>query len=230
MDLPGRPMNVVNDELMAGVPQALEQLARARRQGPGADFGQGRFLRRWRPRPHVRWTRPEEPFEASMAMKPCCASWKGRASRWWPPSTATRWAAAWNWRWPATRASRSTTRAKIGQPEVKLGLLPGGGGTQRLPRLVGISRRLQICGEGRPRPPRRWAWAWSPRWPDRDDLLAQARAWCAGQPQGAAALGRAEVPLPRWRCACPAVVQMLAIAPSIAAAKSYGNYPACSTS
>ncbi|SOE87768.1 Enoyl-CoA hydratase/carnithine racemase [Burkholderia sp. YR290] len=34
--------------------------------------------------------------------------------------------------------------AKLGQPEVKLGLLPGGGGTQRLPRLVGKGRALQI--------------------------------------------------------------------------------------
>jgi len=34
--------------------------------------------------------------------------------------------------------------AKFGQPEVKLGLLPGGGGTQRLPRLVGKGRALQI--------------------------------------------------------------------------------------
>ncbi len=35
-------------------------------------------------------------------------------------------------------------RASFGQPEVKLGLLPGGGGTQRLPRLVGKGRALQL--------------------------------------------------------------------------------------
>src|ERR1700742_3778322 len=34
--------------------------------------------------------------------------------------------------------------AKFGQPEVKLGLVPGGGGTQRLPRLVGKGRALQL--------------------------------------------------------------------------------------
>jgi len=38
--------------------------------------------------------------------------------------------------------------AKFGQPEVKLGLVPGGGGTQRLPRLVGRGRALQLILTG----------------------------------------------------------------------------------
>src|SRR5262249_4104182 len=38
--------------------------------------------------------------------------------------------------------------AKFGQPEVTLGLVPGGGGTQRLPRLVGRGRALQLILTG----------------------------------------------------------------------------------
>ena len=40
--------------------------------------------------------------------------------------------------------------AKVGLPEVKLGILPGAGGTQRLPRLVGVPVALDLITSGRP--------------------------------------------------------------------------------
>ncbi len=40
--------------------------------------------------------------------------------------------------------------AQLGQPEIKLGLIPGGGGTQRLPRLVGHGRALLLNLSGDP--------------------------------------------------------------------------------
>jgi len=44
----------------------------------------------------------------------------------------------------------ATADAKIGQPEVALGLIPGAGGTQRLPRLSGAERALRMCTDGKP--------------------------------------------------------------------------------
>src|SRR4029077_2438194 len=36
------------------------------------------------------------------------------------------------------------------QPEVKLGLIPGAGGTQRLPRLAGVAKAVELCAFGAP--------------------------------------------------------------------------------
>jgi len=42
----------------------------------------------------------------------------------------------------------ASEKAKFGQPEVKLGVIPGFGGTQRLARLVGKARALELCMSG----------------------------------------------------------------------------------
>ncbi|MFZ0739780.1 MAG: 3-hydroxyacyl-CoA dehydrogenase NAD-binding domain-containing protein [Candidatus Acidiferrales bacterium] len=42
--------------------------------------------------------------------------------------------------------------AQVGQPEVKLGIIPGAHGTQRLPRLVGVAKAVAMCAEGNPIP------------------------------------------------------------------------------
>jgi len=40
--------------------------------------------------------------------------------------------------------------ARVGQPEVLLGIIPGAGGTQRLPRLAGAKMALEMCTDGKP--------------------------------------------------------------------------------
>ena len=43
-----------------------------------------------------------------------------------------------------------TQSAQVGQPEVKLGLIPGAGGTMRLPRLAGVAKAVEMCAFGAP--------------------------------------------------------------------------------
>ena len=72
----------------------------------------------------------------------------------------------------------AATDARVGLPEVNLGLLPGAGGTQRLPRVVGIEAALDIMTSGRMVKAREaldlgLVDALAPR----DDLLAHAKAY-----------------------------------------------------
>ena len=229
MDLPGRPMNVVGDALMEGIAAALPRLADPAVKGmiltsAKADFCAGGDLDRM-----SRWTRPEEAFDAANAMKavlrqlelqgkPVVAAINGHAL-----GGGLEIALACH-----ARMAIADPRLKIGQPEVKLGLLPGGGGTVRLPRLVGIQQALQIIGEGRDLSPDKalaigliTATA-----KDRDDLMTQARDWIMANPKAQQPWDAPKFRFPGGDSRSPAIAQLMSVAPSVASAKNWGNYPA----
>ena len=229
MNLAGRPMNVVNDELMLGLAGAVERLAEPAIKGlvltsAKSDFCAGGDLDRM-----SKWARPEEPFEASMQMKavlrrmeqqgkPVVAAINGHAL-----GGGLELALACH-----ARIVLADPKLKLGQPEVKLGLLPGGGGTVRLPRLVGIQQALQIMGEGADISPQKaqgmglvTELAASP-----EALMSQARAWCLAHPKAQQPWDEPKFRFPGGDSRSPAVAKIFAIAPAIASAKSYGNYPA----
>lgn len=68
--------------------------------------------------------------------------------------------------------------AKLGQPEVKLGIIPGYGGTQRLPRLVGRGRALEMLLDGEPvTAAEAWRIGLVNAVVPRAELLNHGRAW-----------------------------------------------------
>ena len=91
----------------------------------------------------------------------------------------------------------SRERAAFGQPEVPLGIIPGGGGTQRLPRLVGRARALEIIlGGGDVNGPLAEEWGWVNRALPDGDLRAfvdSLAARIASFPAGAIAAAKASV-------------------------------------
>lgn len=120
-------------------------------------------------------------------------------------------------------------RTRIGLPEVTLGLLPGGGGTQRLPRMIGIPAALPLLLEGRRLTPQQAMQAGlvdalvpageeeesARRW-----LLAQA-AQPASQPWD-----RKGYRVPGGDVQSPAGRQLFFAANAMLRAKTLGNYPA----
>jgi len=60
----------------------------------------------------------------------------------------TAWAVGTSWRWPVIRIAEE--KVKLGQPEIRLGLIPGWGATQRLARLIGAGRALEMILTGDP--------------------------------------------------------------------------------
>ncbi|MCA8930198.1 MAG: enoyl-CoA hydratase/isomerase family protein, partial [Alphaproteobacteria bacterium] len=72
--------------------------------------------------------------------------------------------------------------ARVGLPEITLGLLPGGGGTQRLPRLIGPAKALDLVTSGRhvPAPEALELGMINAVFPANADLLAEAVTYAEG--------------------------------------------------
>jgi 3-hydroxyacyl-CoA dehydrogenase / enoyl-CoA hydratase / 3-hydroxybutyryl-CoA epimerase len=79
------------------------------------------------------------------------------------------------------RIAAANPKAKVGQPEVKLGLLPGGGGTQRIPRLIGVMNAAPILLEGKDLPVETAkGMGLIHEVVPADQLLAKAKEWLMG--------------------------------------------------
>ncbi len=127
------------------------------------------------------------------------------------------------------RIAADNPKAQIGLPEVGLGLLPGGGGTQRLPRLIGIRPALPFLLEGKKVSP---AQALKAGMVDEvvppTELLARARAWLlAAKPEDAIQpWDRKGFKLPGGPVQSPAGYETFTAGNALLRAKTFGNYPA----
>ncbi|ANH76712.1 enoyl-CoA hydratase/isomerase family protein [Ralstonia insidiosa] len=130
------------------------------------------------------------------------------------------------------RVAADNARARFGLPEVTLGLLPGGGGTQRLPRLIGVQKALPMLLEGK-----RIKAAEALKLGIVDAVVNAgeeadaARAWLLGEGQT-----HAQQPwdikgykVPGGGISSPAVQQIFTAANAMLRQKTYGNYPAAAS-
>ncbi|MFL1455342.1 3-hydroxyacyl-CoA dehydrogenase NAD-binding domain-containing protein [Marinobacter sp. GN3S48] len=117
---------------------------------------------------------------------------------------------------------------QLGLPEVTLGLLPGGGGTQRLPRMIGLEAAFPFLMEGKKVKPKAALKAGivnelasSP-----EEMMTKARAFIEANPKCQQPWDQKGFKLPGGAPHHPAMAQKLAIAPAMLKQKTKGCYPA----
>ncbi|MDY3305659.1 3-hydroxyacyl-CoA dehydrogenase NAD-binding domain-containing protein [Psychrobacter sanguinis] len=126
------------------------------------------------------------------------------------------------------RIAIDSPKTKLGLPEVKLGLLPGGGGTQRLPRLIGIQKALELMTQGKELRPQQAVeiGVIHDTAKDNEELISKAKEWINNNPKASQPWDERDFKIPGGDSKHPKVVQVFSIAPAMANQKSHGNYPA----
>jgi 3-hydroxyacyl-CoA dehydrogenase / enoyl-CoA hydratase / 3-hydroxybutyryl-CoA epimerase len=127
------------------------------------------------------------------------------------------------------RIAADNPKALIGLPEVSLGLLPGGGGTQRLPRMIGVRNALPFLLEGKKLAPKKALEAGLvDEVVSADQLLARARQWLLTDDAAAAVQpwDRKGFKLPGGAVQSPMGYDTFTAGNAMLRAKTFGNYPA----
>ena len=117
---------------------------------------------------------------------------------------------------------------QLGCPESKVGLIPGAGGTQRMPRLMGIMTGAAAAASRASRsiPPRRMKAGLVHKVVPREKLLDEAKAWIMGGGKAVQPWDEKEFKVPGGGVQGAAGKQVFSGGNAMLAAKTYRNYPA----
>ena len=119
-------------------------------------------------------------------------------------------------------------KAVLGLPEVGIGLLPGAGGTQRLPRLIGVENSLPIILQGKKlQPEKALELGAVHEIAPADELLQRAKDWLVKKPEPVAPWDAKGFRLPGGAGAnTPKTMQTFMVGTALLAATTQHNYPA----
>lgn len=118
-------------------------------------------------------------------------------------------------------------KIQLGLPESKVGLLPGAGGTQRLPRLIGAQNALMMILQGEPKNPQEAkGLGFVHEVVAPGETVAAARKWLAGKPSAVAPWDVKGFKIPGGGPFTPGGGMTFVGGNALLAKQTYGNYPA----
>ncbi|HEY1837099.1 MAG TPA: 3-hydroxyacyl-CoA dehydrogenase NAD-binding domain-containing protein [Rhizomicrobium sp.] len=123
------------------------------------------------------------------------------------------------------RVVTDNPKIQLGLPEAKVGLLPGGGGTQRMPRLVGAMAALPIILQGTSVDPQK-ALGMKLIHAVSKDPVADAKAWIKTKPEAVQPWDKKDFKVPGGGPYSPGGGQVFTMGNAMLRKESYGNYPA----
>lgn len=125
------------------------------------------------------------------------------------------------------RVAVNSPKVVFGLPEVTIGLLPGGGGTQRLARLVGAEKALPMLLEGKPVPaPKAAELGIVDELAAEGEVLAAAKRWILNGGSSVARWDAKGYKIPGGTPYAPANMQTFLMATAMLRKNTFGNFPA----